>query len=67
MTRLVAGIIGFVGLMLGAVGFLLLAAVVAVFLQGKPLDVLSTAIAVVLIGLAAFALRAAWQGWRREP
>jgi hypothetical protein len=67
VTRLVAGIIGFVGLVLGAVGFLLLAAVVAVFLQGKPLDVLSTAIAVVLIGLAAFALRTAWQRWRREP
>ena len=67
MTRLVAGLIGFVGLVLGAVGFLLLAAVVAVFLQGKPLDVLSTGFAVVLLALSALALRAAWQRWRREP
>jgi multisubunit Na+/H+ antiporter MnhB subunit len=67
MIKLVAGILAFIGFLFGAVGLLLLAAVVSVLAQGKPLDVLSTAIAAVLIAISAFALRAAWRQWRREP
>ena len=67
MTKFVAGLIAFVGVLVGAVGLLLLAAVISVLAQGKPLDVLSTAIAVVLIAISAFALRAALRRWRREP
>ena len=67
MTKLVAGLIAFTGVVLGAVGLLLLAAVVSVFLQGKPADILSTVIGLVLVALAAFALRVAWRQWRREP
>lgn len=65
MTKFVAALIGFTGMMLGAVGLLLLSAVISVLRQGKPLDVPSTVIAVMLIGLAAVALRAAWRRWRR--
>ena len=67
MTKAVAGIIAFVGSALGCFGLLLLAAVVSVFMQGKPPDILSTVIGLVLVGLAAFAFRAAWRQWRREP
>ncbi|HEX4745010.1 MAG TPA: hypothetical protein VFW12_10130 [Candidatus Limnocylindria bacterium] len=65
--KIVAGVIAFVGAALGCFGLLLLAAVASVFLQGKPPDLLSTVIGLVLVALAAFALRAAWQQWRRGP
>ena len=67
MTKAVAAIIAFIGSALGCFGLLLLAAVVSVFLQGKPADILSTLIGLVLVALSAFALRAAWRQWRREP
>ena len=65
--KVVAAVIAFVGFALGCFGLLLLAAVVSVFLQGKPADILSTLIGIALVALSAFALRAAWRQWRREP
>lgn len=65
--KVVAAVIAFVGSALGCLGLLLLAAVISVFMQGKPPDILSTVIGLVLVVLAAFALRAAWRRWRAAP
>ena len=65
--KLVAAVLALVGAALGIFGFLLLAAVISVLMQGKPLDVPSTLIALILLGIATFALASAWRRWRREP
>ena len=65
--KIAAAAIAFVGSALGCFGLLLGSAVLAVLLQGKPPDVLSGVIALALIALAAFALRAAWRRWRAAP
>ena len=65
--KAIAAAIASVGLALGCFGVLLGSAVLAVLLQGKSPDLLSGAIALALIALAAFALRAAWRRWRAAP
>ena len=65
--KIVAAVIAFVGSALGCFGLLLLAAVISVFMQGKPPDILSAVIGLALLALAAFALRVAWRRWRAAP
>ena len=65
--KAIAAAIGVVGSALGCFGLLLGSAVLAVLLQGKPPDLLSGAIALALVALAALALREAWRRWRAAP
>lgn len=65
--KAIAAAIASVGLALGCFGLLLGSAVLAVLLQGKPPDLLSGAIALALVALAAVALREAWRRWRAAP
>lgn len=68
MSAAVSAALAAIGSLLGCGGLFLLSAVVAVLMQGKPLDVLSTAVSLVLVGVGALVLRAAWRRWRRrEP
>ena len=55
---------GCAGLLVAGLGLFLLSAVVAVALQGKPIDVLSATIAIGLVIVGAVGLRSAW---RRRP
>lgn len=64
MTRALAVLAFVLGALIGIFALFLLAAVVAVAMQGKPVDLLSSAIGLALLALAAFALRWAWRRWR---
>lgn len=67
-TRAVAVVLAAVGALVVIPAFFLLAAVAAVALQGKPPDILSTTIGLVLLALGALALRSAWSRWHAaEP
>lgn len=63
-ARAIAVALAGLGVLLAVPALFLLAAVVSVALQGKPPDLLSTAIGLVLLGLGALALRSAWGRWR---
>ena len=63
-ARIVAIALAAVGALVVIPALFLLAAVVAVALQGKPPDLLSTFIGLVLLALGALALRSAWRRWR---
>lgn len=63
-ARVIAVALAGLGVLLAVPALFLLAAVVSVALQGKPPDLLSTAIGLVLLAIGAFALRSAWSRWR---